>query len=198
LSRAGAKSPFEARVEKAQMVESALLGHINDFDVRISQQRNCFQQAHFHPQRGNRKAKVLMKQAIKMAPTATEFGSQFPNWRTQEFRRRYLFEHLDHVLFDANKPDSLGLGSLELDGQNCSNHSQQLSAVIQIELGRDFSKKLVTFLRERAGRGVRPDPLEGIGDVLQQAYFIARKQRQKVFKAQGKTPKNRLAFIGDT
>ena len=58
--------------------------------------------------------------------------------------------------------------------------------------------KALSVIRERAGRGVRPDPLEGIGDVLQQAYFIARKQRQKVFKAQGKTPKNRLAFIGDT
>jgi len=63
LAGAAAVSTLEARVEQAQVIEAALLRDIDYFDIGITQQRDCFHEAHFHPQGGNRQAKVLMKEA---------------------------------------------------------------------------------------------------------------------------------------
>jgi len=72
LSGAGAKAPTEAGVEEAQMIEPALLRDINDLGITIPQKGYRLEQSHFHSQSGNRKAEILVKEAIQMAAAASE------------------------------------------------------------------------------------------------------------------------------
>ncbi|PYJ86582.1 MAG: hypothetical protein DME22_04665, partial [Verrucomicrobia bacterium] len=75
---------------------------------------------------------------------------------------------------------------------------QQLTAVIQVELGRDVSKKPVTLLGQRAGRRKQLIPFETFKDALEPTYLTARKQRKQVFQTNGKALKKQLALAGDT
>src|ERR1035438_10245021 len=73
LAGTDAESPLEAGIEKAQMIEPALFGDVDNFSAGVTQQRNGLQETHFHSQRGDGIAEKLMKQTIQVTPTATEF-----------------------------------------------------------------------------------------------------------------------------
>jgi hypothetical protein len=50
LPRAGAKPALEAGIEQAQVIETTLLRHVDDFGVGIAQEGQGLEQPHFHPQ----------------------------------------------------------------------------------------------------------------------------------------------------
>src|ERR1022692_4427562 len=120
LAGTDAESPLEAGVEKAQMIEAALFGDVDDFSASVTQQRNGLQETHFHSERGDGITKKLMKQTIQVTPAAAEFHRQFPNRKAQELVHRQMLKNLDHALFNTRGAGSLGLGRLEFFSQNGS------------------------------------------------------------------------------
>ncbi len=59
-ARADAKTTFKELIEQAKMIKPALLSHIDDLGIGISQQRGGTQQTHFHFQRPSGSPKVLL------------------------------------------------------------------------------------------------------------------------------------------
>jgi len=131
-----------------------------------------------------------------MAPAATEFGREFFYGRGQEFVRREFFEDLDHVIFRANETNPLRLGGFELEAQNSARNPEELTAVIQIELRRNLGKQAQAFPRQLAVRGVGLHVPEDIGEVPDEADFVAIQQWEEVFDIQREKPKNKLPLVG--
>src|ERR1043166_1404577 len=115
---ASAKPPLETGIKETEMIEATPFGHVDYFHVRVAQQRDSLQQAHFHAQAGHGKSKMLMKEPIKMPATATEFSRQFPHREGQDFFGGELLENLNHVDFHSHKSAALGVRVLEFHRQN--------------------------------------------------------------------------------
>jgi hypothetical protein len=97
-----------------------------------------------------------------------------------------------------DEPDSPAVRVPEFYGQYGGADAEQLTAMIEVELGRDLAEQPVTFHSQRSGCCVMLGGLEVIGDSLQQAYFIAGKEGKQVFKADREAGKDHLATIGGT
>jgi hypothetical protein len=119
------------------MVEPALQGHLKDPELRVAQQGNGPEQAHFHSELGDGTAKPLMEEAVEVAATTTEPASQFRNRQGEDFGCGQLVENLAHGPVDANKLGPSRLGVLELEGENSGNDAQELAALIQVQLAWD-------------------------------------------------------------
>ena len=72
LTRTAPKAALEAGIEQAQMVEPALFGDIDHFQISIPEQVERIQQTHFHPQCSHRNTEILLKQSIELTPVATK------------------------------------------------------------------------------------------------------------------------------
>ena len=53
LARRDAEPALEGGVEKAEVVEPALHGHVDDLGIRIPQQRNGLEESQFYPEVGD-------------------------------------------------------------------------------------------------------------------------------------------------
>ena len=122
------------------MVKTALLGDVDDLDVRIAQQGDGFEQAHLHSQGGDGDAKMFVKQAVKVTTAAIEAVGQLANREVDELGGRQFFKNLKNVLFRAGKTATLVLAILEFNGQNTGGNADQLAAMIQIGLGWNGSQ----------------------------------------------------------
>lgn len=71
------KAFFEADVEQTQMIEPALFSDDQHFGIGIAQQCYRFHHAQFHPQRGDRKAEPVLKNAAQMPAAAMEPARKF-------------------------------------------------------------------------------------------------------------------------
>jgi hypothetical protein len=95
-----------------------------------------------------------------------------------------------------DEPDSPAVRVREFDGQYGGDDPEQLTAVIEVELGRDFGEESVAFHGQRSRRRVELDALEIIDHALQQANLIAGEEGEQVLDAHGEAGENYLAAIG--
>jgi hypothetical protein len=95
-----------------------------------------------------------------------------------------------------DEPDSPAVRVREFDGQYGGDDPEQLTAVIEVELGRDFGEESVAFHGQRSGCRVELGVLKIVGYPLQQANLIAGEEGEQVLEAHGEEGKNYIAAIG--
>ncbi|MGD1086813.1 MAG: hypothetical protein ABSA47_18915, partial [Verrucomicrobiota bacterium] len=133
-----------------------------------------------------------MKQAVQMAPAATEFLRHLANRQRQKLGLGQFLQHPHHVIFDSHEPGPVASRALEFRRQHRGGDSEHLAAVNHVAFRRRHRDQPMAFLSQRTGSRVELGAFEVFGGALQQGHFVNCEKWIKVVNTHREAPKNQI------
>jgi hypothetical protein len=135
----------------------------------------------------------MVEKPVQMAGTATEPVSELIDGEPEDLGDGKLLEDLGDVFHGIAQTDALGLGLLELAGEDGGHDTEQLATVFEFELGIHILEQAMAFQGQRGGGGVMSKAFEAIAEIVQQTHVLGRKQRQKMLEGEGEVIEPQVA-----
>jgi hypothetical protein len=167
LAGADSEAPFKAGIEKTQVSETTALSHMDNLHRGIPQQRDGFQQAHFHLQCNNGSPEELVKKPIKMASAAAKLHCEFVYGKGEQFRGREFLEHTPHMLVKPDEAGAWGGSIFEFLSEYGRRNPQQLASMVQVETLLYPRYEGLAFRGHGARCGINLRSIEPLGYILQ-------------------------------